>query len=127
MEKERPKPEKKSSVLFWVISTALVLTVFLTVMRFVSEDQVQGMDEPYRTKLPSAPVEDIYDVSQLEIDMATSKTRREEESKRRELELQEKIEKEKKIEKMRADSVKKAVRDYIRKAKTQPKTPIDSL
>lgn len=127
MENENIPNKKSSSALFWVISSAFILVIAYTGMKFVSDDQVPILNDPHRTKLPTAPVDDIYDVSQLEIDMAASKTRREEESKRRELELQEKIEKEKKIEKMRVDSVKKAVRDSIRKAKTQPKTPTDSL
>ncbi|MFM7079472.1 MAG: hypothetical protein ACKOYC_06740 [Bacteroidota bacterium] len=119
MKNEEHHQSKKRRWLFIGSICSIVLLVTLIGFRMSDEDNIKKDNDPNKTKLPSPPTEDIYDVSQLEIDMAASKAKREEDARKREIELAEKIKREKELEKMQADSIRRAKRDSIKNLKLQ--------
>lgn len=119
MKTEDDNQSKKRRWLFIGSICCIVLLVTLISFRMSDEDNIKKDNDPNKTKLPSPPTEDIYDVNQLEIDMAASKAKREEDARRREIELAERIKREKEVEKMQADSLRKAKRDSIKNLKLQ--------
>jgi hypothetical protein len=120
--------EKQSNKMRWLFIGSICCIALLVTMigfRMSDEDDFKKDNDPNKTKLPSPPTEDIYDVSQLEIDMAASKAKREEDAREREIELMEKIKREKEEEKMKADSLRKAKRDSIKNLKLQKPISFD--